>query len=136
MRTSGRARKCNQRSTITRSNRPAADRANPKPLVPELALHRRLLDQLGRMRLEVPPICRLTAANRANRNQRLLADMEDRLGSIASKVSIGTLAPALVDPLLKIEEVSRWAGRPSQPAVELRCRRVAKPYHRRARNND
>lgn len=63
------------------------------------------------MRAEVPPICRLTAANsQANRpllNHKLLADMEDRLSSLASRVSIGLLAPALADPLLKIEEVSK-----------------------------
>lgn len=70
------------------------------------------------MRLEVPPICRLTASNRANQSQRLLADMEGRLARLASRVSMGVLAPALMDPMLKIDEVSRStvavesAGRP------------------------
>lgn len=84
----------------------------PRPLprdTPPTALHRRLLDQLARMRLELPPVCRLAAAssplNRPGPRHRALAEMEDKLHCLVSRDSLRKLAPILTDPLLKLDEV-------------------------------
>lgn len=67
------------------------------------------------MRAELPPICRLTAANApANRptaNHRALLELEDKLHCLVSQQSLAKLAPILTDPLLKLDEVSVYVAR-------------------------
>lgn len=62
------------------------------------------------MRAELPPVCRLTAANtqanRPTKNHKVLAELEDRLQSVLAKQSLVRLAPILTDPLLKLDEVN------------------------------
>lgn len=62
------------------------------------------------MRAELPPVCRLTAANtQANRptpNHRQLVELEDRMHQLVARHSMAKLAPALAEPTLKLDEVS------------------------------
>jgi len=88
---------------------------------PPAALHRRLLEQVGQMRAELPPVCRLTAANthanRPTQNHRSLAQLEEKLLRLVSERSIAKLAPILADPLLKLEEVSQLSRSPAEPLL-------------------
>lgn len=89
------------------------------------ALHRRLLDQLARMRAELPPVCRLAAANsplnRPTPRHRALAEMEDKLHCLVSGESLARLAPVLADPLLKLDEVSSFPLSPLSPLLSPSC---------------
>lgn len=65
------------------------------------------------MRLELPPVSRLVGPN--GHQERLawsggahqaLAEAEERLKQLVSRQSLGRLAEALADPLLKLDEVN------------------------------
>lgn len=76
------------------------------------------------MRAELPPVCRLAAANsplnRPTPRHRALAEMEDKLHCLVSGESLARLAPVLADPLLKLDEVSSFPLSPLSPFSFLR----------------
>lgn len=72
----------------------------------DLALHRRLLNQMSAMRLELPPMSRLTSSKLLSQNHRILVELEDQFVSLVCRHSIPKLTPFLTDPTLKLDEVS------------------------------